>query len=363
MILESENILFLSRSTQFGGTENVVLQLCEIFNPLANKVVVASATPGGVFEDKLKRLGIKHYELPDIEDKSPTTFIRTIKILRKIVKDEQITVIHTHHRMAAFYVRFLRFDRKCCYINTSHNTFTNHKMLTRYAYKNAHLIACGEMVKRNLVDVFGLTNVSVIHNAVSAFDYNTAEDDLLLKKLREQGNILVGNIGRLSEQKGMRYFIQAVPSIVQSQPNMRFFVVGSGEEEGTLRQLSNDLGIEKYIIFTGYRVDIQNFMRQMDLIVLSSLWEGLPLTPIEAFSVSKTIIATTVDGTVEIVKDEENGLLIEPRNPELLAEKILWIINHPEDRHHMEKRAYMTFNMRFSFEKLRDGYVNCYKRI
>ena len=66
----------------------------------------------------------------------------------------------------------------------------------------------------------------------------------------------------------------------------------------------------------GYRSDVQNLISQLDLGVLSSLWEGLPFTPIEVFSMEKTIVATDVDGTSEIVKDMENGLLISSKNNE-----------------------------------------------
>lgn len=109
-------------------------------------------------------------------------------------------------------------------------------------------------------------------------------------------------------------------------------ISGSGEDEAKLKQLSKDLRVEECLTFLGYRNDIQNLMSQLDLIVLSSLWEGLPLTPIEAFSVGKTIIATSVDGTPEVVKNMDNGLLIEPRNNCQIAEKINWMLENPDEK-------------------------------
>ena len=94
--------------------------------------------------------------------------------------------------------------------------------------------------------------------------------------------------------------------------------------------------MEDSIEFMGFRADIQNIMSQVDLIVLSSLWEGLPLTPMEAFSVGKTIVATSVDGTVEIVKDGENGYLVEPRNSEELANAICKLIDNEPIRKKFE---------------------------
>ena len=356
MKLEHQNILFFSRSTQHGGTENVVLQLCEIFRPLVNKIVVISAD--GFDVEKLDALDIKHYSIPDIENKTPGTIVNVIKELKRVVSEEKITIVHTHHRMAAFYVRLTGLYKYCRFINTSHNTFTNKRALTRFAYKKAHLIACGEMVKKNLIDVFGLKNVKVIHNAVKPFDGNTVFDKEL-KKAREDGKFLIGNIGRLSEQNGMEYFIKAIPAVLAVHPETYFYIAGSGEDEDKLRRMAEGLSIK----FLGYRTDAQNLMSQLDLIVLSSLWEGLPLTPIEAFSVGKTIVATGVDGTLEIVKDGENGLLVKAKDSEGLAERINWMIEHPEERLKMGQSAKETFEKEFSFDMLAQSYTDYYRSL
>ena len=108
---------------QHAGAENVVMQLCEIFRPLVNKIVVISAR--GFDTEKLRALDIKHYAIPDIENKSPKTIFTIAKTIKKVVKEEDITVIHTHHRMAAFYVSLLGLDKNRYFLSTSHNTFYN----------------------------------------------------------------------------------------------------------------------------------------------------------------------------------------------------------------------------------------------
>lgn len=360
MQLDQQNILFFARTMKLGGTENVVLQLCEIFKSLVNKVVVCSC--GGVNVEKLNKMGIRHYEVGDPEDKNPKNIIKNCKAIKQIVRDQHITVIHTHHRMAAFYVRLLGLDKHCHFINTSHNTFYNRKLLTRFAYKNCNLIACGEMVKKNLTDVYGLNDVTVIHNAVKPFEGPIVVDDQL-KEDKEAGKLLIGNIGRFSEQKGMEYFIRAIPAILKSHPEARFYIIGSGEDEEKLKSLASNLSLKDGLVFMGYRSDIQNLMSQLDLVVLSSLWEGFPLTPIEAFSVGKTIVATGVDGTIEIVQDGKNGLLAEPRNSEAIANKIIWMIEHPAELCQMEKEAKQCYENHFSFDTLSKSYADYYRSI
>lgn len=353
MKLENQNILFLARTMKPGGTENVILQLCEIFKPLVHNIIVCSC--GGVNVKKLHDMGIRHYNIGDPEDKHPWNILKNCKVINDIVNSEQITVVHTHHRMAAFYVSLMGLYKKCILINTSHNTFTNRKMLTRYAYLHVNLVACGEMVKNNLTDVYGLSNIRVIHNAVKPFLENVVMD-ARLQTDRSKGKILIGNIGRLSEQKGMEYFINAVPLVLEKHPNARFYIIGSGEDEEKLQKMSRDLPV----VFLGYRADVQNIMTQLDFVVLSSLWEGFPLTPMEAFSVGKTIIATGVDGTLEIVKDKENGLLVKPGDAKGLAEKICWIIEHPTEKAQMEKKAKEAFEKEFSYKKFARSYIDYY---
>ena len=362
MDLKKQNILFFSRSTQHGGTENVILQLCEILRTRVNNIVICSAQ--GISSERFAELGVKHYIIDDIEDKNFYNIRSTIRLIKKIVKTEKITVIHTHHRMAAFYVSLLRLYKQCYFINTSHNTFDNKKLLTQFAYKQANLIACGEMVKRNLVEAFHLPDhqITVIHNAVKPFDGNVVIDPLI-KQFHDEGYVVIGNIGRLSRQKGMEYFIKAIPKIIKKHSAVKFIIAGDGEERKMLEDLAKYLGIENDLFFLGYRNDVQNLMSQLDLIVLSSLWEGLPLTPIEAYSVGRTMIATAVDGTIEIVRDGVDGCLISPQNVEDIVKKVNLLLENDEIRFQYEKRAKERFEDMFSFHHFAKKYIDYYERI
>lgn len=357
----NQNILFIVRTMGLGGTENVVLQLCEILLGCANKIVVCSS--GGVHEETLKKMGVKHYYVPDIASKNLLDIIKSYKTIKKIVKNEKITIVHSHHRMAALYAELIT-NKDIIKIATAHNTFENKRKLTRFAYKNTKLIAVGEMVKKNLVDYFGISEsqVTVIHNAIKPFSDEVVEIEQL-KQERMKGNILIGNIGRLSEQKGMSYFIDAAELTLKEYPNVKFFIVGDGELKDELIQKVNKRNLNNSIVFLGYRSDIQNTMSQFDFIILSSLWEGFPLTPIEAFSVGKTVIGTAVDGTPEIIKDGINGLLVEARNAKQLSEKMNVLITNSDYRKKLDQRAKQSYLSEFSFEKLSEKYIAYYEKL
>ena len=341
-----------------GGTENVVLQLCQVFHNLVNKIVVCSI--GGVLENELNRMGIQHYKIKDISSKNPLDFISSCFEIRKIIKIENITIVHSHHRMAALIAEIVS-PSSVIKVANAHNTFYDKRFLSRFAYKHTHIVAVGEKVKQNLTDYFGLPEkqISVIYNAVKPFDKNIDVVDVLNKE-KQQGNVVIGNIGRLAPQKGMEYFVESAKLVLKKHLNARFFIVGDGPLKDKLQQIIKQNHLDKFVYLLGYRSDIQNVMSQCDFIVLSSLWEGLPLTPIEAFSVSKTVVATSVDGTPEIVKNNENGLLVEPKNVEQLADKICFLIKNKDTRVKLELCAKYSFDEQFSFYKFKENYIQYY---
>lgn len=344
-----------------GGTENVVLQLCEILAGRVNKVVVCSS--GGFHEKKLQAMRIKHYMLPDVASKNPLDMLKTYRLIKSIIKKEKITIVHSHHRMAAFYAE-IAASKDVVKVANAHNTFQDKKKLTQFAYRNTEVVAVGEMVKKNLTDFFGIPDrqVSVIHNAVKSFD-GVVQSISALNSDNAEGHILIGNIGRLSEQKGMSYFIDAAELVARSHPEALFVIVGDGELKEQLHEYVKSKNMQDSFLFLGYRNDIQNVIGQLDFIVLSSLWEGLPLTPIEAYSVGKTVIGTAVDGTQEIIRDGIDGYLVEPRNVVQIAEKIIVLIEHPEIREKMESQAIQRYQDEFSFEKLKQSYLHYYEEL
>lgn len=357
-----KNILYFTRTMGLGGTEKVILQLCKKFNSEFNKIVVCSS--GGVHEEELKKLGIKHYKISDIENKNPINVLKTFMILRKIIKNENIDIIHTHHRMAAFYTSILKKIMKFKFIHTVHNTFLDKKILTKISLSSANIIVVGKKVKENLCDFYKLNTdkIKVIYNGIEK-DTNEIVEVPEIKKYKEQGYFIVGNVGRLSEQKGMEYYIKAIPEVIKNNDKVMFFIIGDGEDKNKLEKLVDDLNIKDNIIFLGYRNDVINVIKQLDIVVLSSLWEGLPLTPIETFSVGRTIVATDVDGTSEIVINNKNGFLIESKNYNDISEKVLDLYKNKYLRLAFEKEGYKTYKDNFSIEKFINGYLLFYKSI
>ncbi len=334
-----------------GGAEKIVFELCKDIN-----IDMVVASTGGFYEEKLKKIRKIHYIIPDIASKNPFTILKTYRKLREIIENEKITAIHSHHRMAAFYAQLLkrRFkDIRLLY--TAHNSFNNKKRLTNFSLKNTEIIACGESVKNNLLDFYGLPNymIRVIPNSIRIEKYKT--ETLESKK----GETRIVCIGRLTEQKGFDIFIRALEEV----KNAHGYIIGDGELLKNLKTLTKNLHIEDRVSFLGFKENVLGYINSSDFVVLPSRWEGFPLIPIESFACGKTIIASNIPGNIDIVNNKRNGLLFKKDNVEDLASRINLLAKDNILRKKLEKQAKADYSKKFSYNMFIESYMNVYKEV
>ena len=158
---------------------------------------------------------------------------------------------------------------------------------------------------------------------------------------------LVGTVARFNFQKGHQYTVEAIPRILESCPQARFLFVGEGPTQAELADRVRQLGLEPYVTFTGAREDITEILSALDIFLLTSLYEGLPLSILEAMAVGLPVVATAVSGTPEAVKDQHTGLLIPPASSDAAAEAVIRMIRGPESRRRMGTNGRALVNQRF----------------
>lgn len=146
---------------------------------------------------------------------------------------------------------------------------------------------------------------------------------------------VVGVVGRLEIQKGHVYLLQAWRTVIRAFPETRLLVVGDGSLRGELEAGARELGIAGSVRFTGFRSDVPHMLDAIDLLVLPSLYEGMPLTAIEAAAMARPVVATAVDGTPEVVQNGVTGLLVPPADPEALAGALCALLADGEARRRM----------------------------
>lgn len=357
------NILMFTRCMGSGGTEKVILQLCEALKKSGNRVIVCAAN--GVGADKLKQLGIPYVEIPDMQKKSLSVMRSILKSVTHLIQAEEIDIVHTHHRMAAFYLYLIK-KFKCRQIktlNTIHNTFTDKKALTKTAFNHTLNVAVGKNVKDNMMHDYGIRQdrLQVIYNAIDNSCVRN-EKIQMIETLSEQ-YFIVGNIGRINTQKGFEFYVEAAQSIKAQHLPIKLLIIGDGVLRNEIENLAAKKGVNDIVLFMGFQSNILNVIRNLDLVVLSSLWEGFPLTPIETFSMGKTIVATDVPGTVEIVKDGYNGIIVPMKNGKAIAEAITKLYENDELRKQLEANAYTTYKEKFSYEAFCENYSAVYRNL
>jgi glycosyltransferase involved in cell wall biosynthesis len=210
--------------------------------------------------------------------------------------------------------------------------------------------------QRRLVRRLGVRDER-IHWAPNAIDVRVLlrpyEKTALLRETCEASEPawLIGSVGRLSPEKGHRVLLDAFGRVRAQMGNVKLLLVGDGPEAHFLQGAVSALSLQKSVIFTGLRADAQQIIGALDLLVLPSLTEGLPVVILEAFAYETPVVATAVGGVPELVKDGETGWLVPPRDPHALAQAILDALSNPEEARRRAENAYKHLLENFTLEK------------
>lgn len=156
------------------------------------------------------------------------------------------------------------------------------------------------------------------------------------------GDIAIGTVTRLQEQKGNIYLVEAARRVLDARPHARFFLVGEGPLRDRLEQRARALKLGGRFVFLGFVTDVASVLAAFDVSVFPSLWEGTPLTLFEALAAGKPIVATDADGLAEVLTEGYNALLVPRRDPDALAARIIWAIDHPDARARLAAAARAT---------------------
>ncbi len=163
---------------------------------------------------------------------------------------------------------------------------------------------------------------------------------------------VVGVVGRLVPVKAYDDFLRAAALVTKERPATRFLVIGDGPCAGALQELAHSLGIADRVVFTGFRRDVPALLPLLDVFVLSSLSEGLPLVLLEAMAAGRPVVSTAVGGVPEVIDNGVNGYLSVPQQPEELAGQILRVLGDPGLAHLLGENAQRRVQERFGIGRM-----------
>lgn len=209
------------------------------------------------------------------------------------------------------------------------------RLLSKLVLRNANaVIALTKDMKREMQRTCK-RDILVIPNGIDLERFENLPPDVMRGQLQVRaGERLVLFVGRFRPEKGARYLIEAMETIRQKNQPVRLILIGEGGEEEALKLLVRQLNLGDYIDFLGQipNEEVPRYMAAADVFVLPSLSEGFPNVILEAMASGLPIVATKVAGLAEIIKDGENGFLVEPENPEQIALKVLLLLEDDDLR-------------------------------
>jgi len=229
------------------------------------------------------------------------------------------------------------------------------------------IIAVSEAVKENLIAAYKISpqRIKVVKMGLLI---NPQDEIVSWASLRNKLNLdssgpFIGCIGRLSPEKGQIYLLRAIPEVLQQFPLARFLFIGDGPDRYKLESSAKELGINGRVIFGGWRNDVDQLIGLLDLVVIPSITEGLPLVALEALEKKKALIASRVGGLPEVIKDMQTGLLVIPEDPASIQEAIILLLRNPELRRTLGENGYQFVRDQFSIDNMVDQTEKVYQAL
>jgi glycosyltransferase involved in cell wall biosynthesis len=175
---------------------------------------------------------------------------------------------------------------------------------------------------------------------------------------------IIGTIGSLGIEKGHIYLLEAAKQILDTVKDLRFLIIGDGRLRKQLEEKSEELGIKEHVIFLGQRKDIPELLMAMDMFVLPSIKEGLPMALLEAMAAKRPIIASRV-GAIQrvIMENKDTGILVEPKDVPGLRDAIVNLLNDPGRMNLLAREGFNRVCMDFSSDEMGKNYLRLYNEL
>lgn len=320
-------------TTSLGGAETMAAQLAKALNKDlfdVSFITNHSLSKTRVLDIVTSDSNIKIYSLNEDAGMS----LRARKKMMRILKQIKPDVIHTHLHSYP-YVMTYAIKHHIPIIHTMHNMpiFESKKLgriILKFLFKHKFAIPVGisNIISEQIKELYHVPSYT-IYNPVDVSKFDIKKD--------KQKQFTFITIGRMSEQKNQQLLLKSFRILVNNYKNVKLIFVGDGVLKDDLLKLTNDLKLNDYIEYVGNVNDVENYLKIADAFVLSSIYEGLPMTILEAMAASLPIISTNVGGVKDIVTN--NGILVKVDENDL-AKAMLSLIENEKLCNEFKNNSY-----------------------
>lgn len=350
------------------GAEMLLVDLMRLRMPGCRYQIVCLIR-GGPLEQDFQRLGIQVKIFGRRHKFDIGLVFRVAAWLRK----EKVDVVHTHLFTADTYGRLAaRIAGVPAVFSTVHNIVnpwkgSGRKAIDRlFARLSTAVVGCSEEVTKTLAsrDKIPVAKLVSIPNGIdlqkfSSFSGAGVREEFGLPVERQ----LIGVVGRLHEQKAHDDLFRALALLPQVRARqLTCLVIGTGDLLAPLTQLVKELGLEDCVIFTGMRTDVPRLVAALDVFVMSSRWEGLPIALLEAMASAKAVLCTRVGGIPDVVIDGDNGVLVNAGDVAHFAQRLDALLQDADLRQRLGHRARETVIARFDVSRTATAYNRLHRQ-
>lgn len=300
--------------------------------------------------------------------------VSTLINLYKEFREEKPELIHTFLFTADCYGRIAAIlagvDEIVCSVrNVDLWKKKSHILVDRILARfTTRFIANAQAVKRFLVEVERIDpeKIAVIYNGLdlTRFDIAKAKHELKHSLGIPLNKRIVTMIARFRPQKDYFTFLKAASILKDKVENIHFLIVGDEDsEKDNIKNRILNLGLNDYITVLLERSDIPEILFTTDISVLTSHYEGCSNAILESMAAAKPVVATDVGGNRELIADGKSGFVVELKNPAMVADKIAYLLTHPEEARQMGEMGRRTIEEKFSVDRMIDETVRIYSEL
>jgi glycosyltransferase involved in cell wall biosynthesis len=349
------NILHISSPISWrGGEQQLAYLIEELSKQNTNQFVLCSK--GSALETYCIKNKIVHIALRKKSAVNPFT----AKEIKGICKKFTIDLMHAHdsHAHTAAFLSAFLFGNKTPLVLSRKVDFPLHSgwlSKLKYNHHTIKKIICVSNKVKEVLDPY-ITDKSILTIIYDGIDMSRFANVSHNQKLRNEfgistSSILVGNIAAIAPHKDYYTFVDTVEILFKQRLDARYFIIGDGKEKADIEAYIEKKGLQKQIIFTGFRNDVQSILPELDIFLMTSKTEGLGSSILDAYACKVPVVATVAGGIPEIVINKKTGLLAEIQDPQGLAENVLSILNNTELRDNLIRNA-TEYLKQFSKEKM-----------
>jgi glycogen(starch) synthase len=304
------------------------------------------------------------------------------KRMADVTSKVDFDVMHVHDWLAAFSGISFKHYLKKPIVLTVHSTevgraqglhspdsFSINGIEWWAMYEANRVIVCSHSMKNEICDHFNLPRekVDVIPNAIDATKYQISVDRGAVRQRYGvgYGEKLILCVGRLVPQKGIEYFIRAIPRIAKRYPEAKFVIVGEGWSRDILEAEAHASGHGRKIQFTGFASDqeVINLMTSADVLVVPSIYEPFGIVALEGMATGVPVVASKVGGLSEVIEHDRTGLFVYPKNPESIAWGIDKVLSDPDHAKWLTENAKEKLHKAYSWEAVAMKTVDVYRKV